>query len=338
MECVYDVSRKHGKSRLKRQREDVQRNIVRKEIAPKEQNTFVHHDLASPDFQALLEDLSPDVTSLTGTNLSNKNREPRHRLTPSSLFQSNETSILSSPTSSRSTGSTEVDCFSSVGNDTPSVTSISMNSSSLMNPKPTYSIEKPQSWTRHLSDSPVPMDRHCPKSSNQLVLQPACSGSRSCYKLAYSTLESLHHRSYLSEISMLQKDRFSTYASLDSPSSPIRMAGPVIPTLDHVLRKNKTAVSNIRQLMACSCACDPHLAMLYASLITKILNWYQVGGGIRISMFSANASASTHKQSLGSDSCVSGTPKPSGINIALLPTTIGEFDLDEEDQVGNIVK
>ncbi|KAL2145510.1 hypothetical protein VTI28DRAFT_7146 [Corynascus sepedonium] len=45
--------------------------------------------------------------------------------------------------------------------------------------------------------------------------------------------------------------------------------------LDHVLRINRKAGEHLERLLTCSCTRSPHLSLLYVSIISRILNWYQ---------------------------------------------------------------
>lgn len=74
-----------------------------------------------------------------------------------------------------------------------------------------------------------------------------------CYTLAYSTLESL---------GMMNTDAL-TQESLASGLSTARLA-----------------VDAVLQLLRCPCSSDPHLAMLYSSITSRILTWYQVASGV----------------------------------------------------------
>lgn len=80
--------------------------------------------------------------------------------------------------------------------------------------------------------------------------------SHHCQKLAYATLDSLS----------LKQDGVAGGEHLTQ-------------TMDKVLNRNKQAVDNMRQLLACPCSRSPHLAMLYASITSKILMWYQLAAG-----------------------------------------------------------
>lgn len=69
-----------------------------------------------------------------------------------------------------------------------------------------------------------------------------------CYQLVYTTVESLHFRA-------------SQYESGNGHKS-----------LDVALSVCKTAASNVLKMLACTCFSDPHLAMLYSSITSKILS------------------------------------------------------------------
>ncbi|KAL2157558.1 hypothetical protein VTH06DRAFT_5935 [Thermothelomyces fergusii] len=45
--------------------------------------------------------------------------------------------------------------------------------------------------------------------------------------------------------------------------------------LDHLLRLNRKASEQLERLLACPCAGSPHLSLLYVSIISRILGWYQ---------------------------------------------------------------
>jgi hypothetical protein len=71
-----------------------------------------------------------------------------------------------------------------------------------------------------------------------------------CYPLAYSTLESLRQVSHTHPA--------YTKESFDA----------ALPTI-------QSARDNVLRLLRCSCSSDPHLAMLYSSITSKILAWHQ---------------------------------------------------------------
>ena len=93
---------------------------------------------------------------------------------------------------------------------------------------------------------------HSPRSNPSYSMNPlrvsiSMPSQHCCYTLAYSTLESLQ----------IINPENSTNVELKS--------------LDSVLSITKEAVANVLQLLPCPCSSDPHLAMLYSSITSKIL-------------------------------------------------------------------
>jgi len=141
-----------------------------------------------------------------------------------------------------------------------------------------------------------------------------CQKPNACYTLASSTLDSLHA---------------SQPASLN---------------LDYVLRRNKTALRIVIGLLKCPCSRDPHLAMLYSSILCKILCWYQHATSVKNSLPTPTSPRCTIQSSTlekspqpyashSSNTGPTSNPerRPPFI-VAPLHITAGEFDLDDEDQ------
>lgn len=337
MPCVYSVSRKHGKPRPKRQREDPQRTFIRENLIPRVMMNSVHQNLPEPESRKVPAELTPDVRWPTTADSGSDSQMAWDDLSLSPFFHADELPLPPHYSSSGQVSSLETTCVLSTGDcgdiiayydvDAPSVGLTPMNFHGFVGSETAHSIETPLSSTPHLSDAQVPLDgpRH------------KLSRPHSCYMLAQSTLDSLHPRFHQAATEITRNgSSSSTFSSPQSSSSPsIRTPTLVIPTLDHVLRSNKIAISNVLQLLACSCTRDPHLAMLYASIMSKILIWYQVAGGVKNSM-SLVPTATCPSPDNGSS--LAGTLNPddlassAGYRIAHLPISIGEFDLDKEDQ------
>ncbi|KAF2737132.1 hypothetical protein EJ04DRAFT_542048 [Polyplosphaeria fusca] len=165
--------------------------------------------------------------------------------------------------------------------------------------------------------SPVSSQPQSPKGTgqyfNSLRTNIAIPTSQCCYGLAYATVESLHFR------------------------TPETGDGTEHRSLDSVLSVCKDAVRNVLKMLSCRCSSDPHLAMLYSSITSKILSWYQIAAGVKpasppASSFTASspsvsASSSTFSSPLSSpsDSCTS-------FNLRLQPLKIGQFEFDAADQ------
>ncbi|KAK4235624.1 hypothetical protein C8A03DRAFT_36521 [Achaetomium macrosporum] len=73
-------------------------------------------------------------------------------------------------------------------------------------------------------------------------------------------------------------------ANSTSPLTPASGPGPASPPphrvpLDHILRLNREASERLGRLLNCYCARRPYLALLYASIISRVLNWYHQAAG-----------------------------------------------------------
>ncbi|CAO2658076.1 Nn.00g073360.m01.CDS01 [Neocucurbitaria sp. VM-36] len=168
---------------------------------------------------------------------------------------------------------------------------------------------------------------HSPKSNsmdnyNPMRVSISMPTSHCCYTLAYSTLESLR---------VIGSDNPQNYPHVELKS------------LDSVLSISKLAVQSVLQLLSCPCSSDPHLAMLYSSITSKILTWYQIAAGVNVTA-SSGASSSP---SLNSSSSYSSSPSSSGFstplstpmsesemtfNIQIQPLRFGLYEFDEVEQ------
>lgn len=184
------------------------------------------------------------------------------------------------------------------------------------NTAPMQSFQSFSSSSTPQSPKSNPMDNY-----NPMRVSISMPNSHCCYTLAYSTLESLR---------VIGADSPQNYPTVELKS------------LDSVLSITKLAVQSVLQLLSCPCSSDPHLAMLYSSITSKILTWYQIAAGVNITA-SAGASVSP---SLSSSSYTS-SPTSSGFssplttpmsetemtfNIQLQPLRFGLYEFDEAEQ------
>ncbi|MCJ1366859.1 hypothetical protein MMC16_005989 [Acarospora aff. strigata] len=325
--CVYGPSRKYGKPGHKRPKSGDSSNgrgFIRSLHSSLHQNHC-------PELQIQFEELMQHVDDGSLTPSWPATTHPESSWNPSSGNIVSGTPLTSSTfsfvddcfgstdcSSSGRIGSLDTDSSSSTHGfgalgESPGGLSIcpaAMDFQDLMDSDTIHPIDTSFSSTVSLSEAQTPSNGPFPQPS---VLHDN-SGTHCCYGLAYTTLASLH---------------FGSSASPSSFSHFIRPPAPPVPTLDHVLRNNKTAISNVLQLLACSCARDPHLAMLYASITSKILIWYQVAAGIKTSAFSSKAAAAPVPSAANGSTA---SPSEMGSTVALMPITIGAFSLDEEDQ------
>jgi len=102
------------------------------------------------------------------------------------------------------------------------------------------------------------------------LMPPAGSKGHDCSREAYDILGSL---SFLK----LDKAHSISQSSPGSVSTTASTANRV--PLDHVLCLNREASERLGHLLTCSCAGYPHLALLYASIISRVLFWYQQAAG-----------------------------------------------------------
>ncbi|KAF1954590.1 hypothetical protein CC80DRAFT_493717 [Byssothecium circinans] len=147
---------------------------------------------------------------------------------------------------------------------------------------------------------------------NPLRVSISMPSSHCCYTLAYSTLESL------------------------CIINPENSTGVELKSLDSVLSITKTAVANVLQLLQCSCSSDPHLAMLYSSITSKILTWYQIAAGVKPASLSSTtpslSGASSPSSSVFSSPLSTPSSEHTTFDIEIKPIKIGLFEFDEEQQ------
>lgn len=253
----------------------------------------------------------------SNTRLSNT-PEPRHE-----DLNSTSSSAWTSQTSMRTPESTnmEFDTSSNSSWTCPSSATSVSDSSEQIYRKP-YSITTAP-WTSLVSRTTY---SNTPKSMSSIPEHTVTCNAHDCSQRAYSTLENLQFRPETS----------STNGSNDSQ----------IQTLDDVLSRNRAAIKDVLELLECPCSHDPHLAMLYGSITSKILICYQVAAGYKKPVsWSANTPATsdpslsprTHASSSANSTISSlglGHSRTQSTDFAVMPMqiTIGTFSIDEKDQ------
>ncbi|KAJ8131531.1 hypothetical protein O1611_g2093 [Lasiodiplodia mahajangana] len=108
--------------------------------------------------------------------------------------------------------------------------------------------------------------------------------------------------------------------------------------LDRVLHLNRNAIDRLTRLLGCSCRRSPHLAMLYASIISRILVWYQQAVGCKKS-WCPNTTPSDSMSVAGSHGTASsGSPaediptlsRTTGFVVEPMQLTMGAFKIDDQ--------
>jgi len=149
-------------------------------------------------------------------------------------------------------------------------------------------------------------------TQNPLRMSISMPTQHCCYTRAYSTLESLRI------------------------INPQNSSDIELKSLDSVLSITRDAVANVLQLLSCSCSSDPHLAMLYSSITSKILTWYQIAAGVKPASPPTSppslSAASSPSSSTFSSPLSTPSSENSTFNIEMKPIKIGLFEFDEDMQ------
>lgn len=131
-----------------------------------------------------------------------------------------------------------------------------------------YSLPTPVSESHHTT----PRKQSYVEDHNG-SFQPPSNTGHDCFREAYDVLGSLSlHRFPITH----PTSRSPTPSS--ASTSTITNAANRVP-LDHVLRLNREATERLGNLLTCPCAGFPQLTILYASIISQILVWYQQAAG-----------------------------------------------------------
>ena len=337
--CVYGPSMKHGKSAGKRKHPQPQ---------PVTENSQPKSKPSEHDLQRSFSDLLQSIFSTA--NLSLPPSRPFNNEVPIT-----GTTLLSAPSTTNSpsfddliwtdgmaygdTGSTATATATSTSKcstnahldpfgDTLALIS-SANFPQFINSETLDTVSSPSST----SPAGPNTNRHFPLQSNFLD----SSGAHNCYVMANSTLAILN----VLPRPLNDSNSSETTSPLCSTSSGCAST-QVAQSLDDVLSCTRDAMGNMQRLLKCPCARDPHMAMLEASIIMRILFWHQLVAGVRTSsylpqptpdggpafmdMFASSTSTPASWSSRGS---CSSTPTTF---IAPEPVRLGNYIPDQEDQ------
>ncbi|KAF2169977.1 hypothetical protein M409DRAFT_19593 [Zasmidium cellare ATCC 36951] len=161
----------------------------------------------------------------------------------------------------------------------------------------------------------------CPPSNVPAPLNALVHG---CDREAYTILGELNCTASL--ITSLDTTQLSSNGAALSSLSPELSQDPFF-QFDSILQRNKSAVDSLNQLLDCQCTQEPHIAMLYFSIIYKVLAWYQVAAH---RLLTPGILPTNLKQRSGSvDSYDHETSKSKLISTFL---RVGSFELDDTDQ------
>jgi len=115
-------------------------------------------------------------------------------------------------------------------------------------------------------------------------------------------------------------------------------------SLDEVLHFNSQAIDRLRQLLKCPCAKSGHRIMVHASIISRILIWYQQAAGwsgcsaweTRPSAVETSPPPGNESSSSQSSSEVDAASPPTlvqstGFAVAQVPVSMGTFSVEDEN-------
>ena len=171
----------------------------------------------------------------------------------------------------------------------------------------------------------------------------AGSGAHDCSREAYDILGSLS----LLNLNMAHCVPGSASSSASTPASTTHRV-----PFDYILFLNRESSERLGRLLTCHCARWPHQALLYASIISLVLTWYQEAAGCTQKaswspVATATDTASPYESSSGSPSPWSTTPVFTAVGtggastptytgataLAVAPThmAIGSFNIDDQE-------
>ncbi|KAH6986777.1 hypothetical protein EDB80DRAFT_874802 [Ilyonectria destructans] len=181
-------------------------------------------------------------------------------------------------------------------------------------------------WRSYLpteASTTQPTARHSPSDANshsdRTAMPPAGIGGHDCPREAYDILRNL---------SFPNPNKIHSTPSLGTPASATSSVGNQVP-LDHVLRLNSEASERLGPLLTCSCARSPHLAFLYASIISRVLLWYQQAAAYTQSATWSHATPDCSLSMGGAKSPGTTAPYATGLAVAPAKMAIGSFNVDD---------
>ncbi|KAI8631120.1 hypothetical protein F5Y19DRAFT_22438 [Xylariaceae sp. FL1651] len=119
-----------------------------------------------------------------------------------------------------------------------------------------------------------------------------------------------------------------------NPSTPISDGVPArILDLGSVLTRSRDIVPRLELLMRCPCARAPHMAMLYASIMSRMLLWYRQAAWTGAA-HTTDPPAQEPTPALSSRSVLepsAAIDNGSGVSVLAMPVTVGTFQTDDRN-------
>ena len=152
-----------------------------------------------------------------------------------------------------------------------------------------------------------------------------------CEAEAFTALHSLHSCTMLHTDHPGELNQKTTRASTSFGGVTDHM-----PPLDKVLYFNRAATSTLKELLNAPSVQQPHLALLYMTIASKVLFWYRL---VVSSQYQSKSKSGPRSPSSDSNNSSNVQPSPlstcsNSSDRAVKPVSfqIGVFDLEEEDQ------
>ncbi|KAK0725525.1 hypothetical protein B0H67DRAFT_551076 [Lasiosphaeris hirsuta] len=152
------------------------------------------------------------------------------------------------------------------------------------------------------------------------------------------------------------RESYEIFADLICPApnlhAPDSNSNTVTANLDQVLHFNRKAIKRLSRLLECSCAKSGHRVMVHASIISRILIWYQQAAGLNCASQGSQTSQQPELDAPGeviSDASPSTSPSPShckaspqtlpqttGFVVVDVPASLGTFGVEDEEMQASI--
>ncbi|KAK2813664.1 hypothetical protein FQN50_000062 [Emmonsiellopsis sp. PD_5] len=302
IECVYGISRKFGKP---------PRNKLRQSMSQTSSNQASGMDLDMDSLDSIstcgiMPDLEPFPT------VSDMAWDMMDFHNPNSLVNEALDTLYRETTGSSLPTVASVDCRERTGADRFDVNPPAIH----FQPCQISTPRSPNLGSYSSIETPQPHSNVSSHVDGASML-PVGTREHGCAQEAYGILESL--------LSLHIKACSDSSPNSPTPSTPENTTNRV--PLDLVLRHNRETSERLVPLLPCSCAKSPHLALLYAAIISRILTWYQQAAGCTKNAIRNPSTA----PSTSDTSWVKGTSESArspGPSVAPAKMVVGSFDVD----------
>ncbi|KAK1761849.1 hypothetical protein QBC33DRAFT_582115 [Phialemonium atrogriseum] len=125
----------------------------------------------------------------------------------------------------------------------------------------------------------------------------------------------------------------------DSLHAPDSNSVTVSARLDLVLHMNRSAIDRLCQILKCPCAKSGHRAMVHASIVSRILIWYQQAagwtgsssGGPRAATLADSSATASRAADPGTTSPPASLVQATGFAVEHVPIFMGTFSIEDQN-------